>query len=44
MAEKMAKDRNTAVYVKDLVGRLDGETLRDVADLELKIEGGGRGW
>ena len=29
----------TAVHIKDLVERLDGETLREVADLELKIQG-----
>ncbi len=37
MAERNAK--KTEVNIKDLVERLDGETLRDVAGLELKIQG-----
>ena len=33
------KEKNAGVRLKDLVRKLDGETLRDVAGLELKIEG-----
>ena len=35
----MATMKSDAVYLKDLVKRLDGATLRDVAGLELKIQG-----
>ena len=35
----MAKMKSDVVYLKDLVKRLDGVTLRDVAGLELKIQG-----
>lgn len=35
----MSKGKTMAVRIKDLVERLDGETLREVADLELKIQG-----
>lgn len=35
----MAKMKSDVVYLKDLVKRLDGATLRDVAGLELKIQG-----
>ena len=35
----MAKMKSDVVYLKDLVKRLDGSTLRDVAGLELKIQG-----
>lgn len=35
----MAKMKSDVVYLKDLVKRLDGATLRDVAGLGLKIQG-----
>ena len=35
----MAKMKSDVVYLKDLVKRLDGVTLRDVAGLELRIQG-----
>lgn len=37
--KKMANVKTATVHLKDLVERLDGETLREVADLELKIQG-----
>lgn len=34
-----SEDKTTAVHIKDLVGLLDGDMLRDVADIDLKIQG-----
>lgn len=35
----MINEKQTGVWLKDLVQKLDGETLRDVADVELKLQG-----
>ena len=35
----MGKNRTKVVYIRDLVRRLDGETLREIADAGLKIQG-----
>ena len=37
--KKIANVKTATVHLKDLVEWLDGETLREVADLELKIQG-----